>query len=152
MLRQYCSLRRMAALQVRQKQRMPAGKSLSCFKSMQGGTSRLERYTASHRNHSVIVRFQRTLPAGAKLEIARPADLAAALDIRPLSFRDGHAGIRYFAQAIFEMGHTVPESERIDPKSYLPGRTAVTNAVRDLPASLRTKFVADMKQGLLKYG
>ena len=95
--------------------------------------------------------FQRSLPAGAKSEITQDAAVPTALDIRLLSLCDGHAAMWYFAQAIFEMKQTVPESEIRDPKSYSSGQKAVTNAVRDLSVSLRTKFVADMKEGLLKY-
>ena len=38
------------------------------------------------------------------------------------------------------------------PSSYLPGRTAATNAVRDIRNNLRTKFVAEKKDGLLQFG
>lgn len=119
---------------------------------MLGGTSRLERRTAGQRDHSNTVLFQCSLPSGAKSEIARAASVAASYNIRALSFCVGHACKRHFAQSIFEIGQNVPESERTDPKSYLPGRAAVTYVVRDLFASLLTRFEAYIKDLLPKYG
>ena len=49
------------------------------------------------------------------------------------------------------MGQSVPANESIDPSGYLPGRTAVTNAFRDISNNLRTKFVAEKKDGLLQF-
>ena len=92
----------------------PASKGLFKFRTVQGGTSRLERHTSSHKNGSSIARFQRQLPASASSGIAAAAALAAALDIRPLSFCDGHAGMRRFAKTIFELGQTVPVNEKND--------------------------------------
>ena len=60
--------------------------------------------------------------------------------------------MRPFAKTIFEMGQTVPENEKIDPSSYLPGRIAVANAVKEISDSLRKKFMDDVQRGLLKYG
>ena len=130
----------------------PLEKGLFSFNTEQGGTTRLERPTKSHENGPNIVQFQRQLPAASRSKVARAAALAVALDTRPLSFCDGHAGMREFARAIFEMGQTVPSHEKIDPKSYLPGRTAVTCAVKELSESLRAKFVLEMKNGPLRFG
>ncbi len=59
--------------------------------------------------------------------------------------------MRHFAQPIFEMGQS-SVNEKIDPKSYLPGRDAVTNAVKDLSDNLRQKLARDMQKGLLRLG
>ena len=108
----------MAALQVRQKRRMSTGKRLLLFQNH----SRWKFKTRA---------TERSLPAEEKSEITRAAAVTAALDMRPLSVCDGHACMRYFVHGIFKMGQSVLESEKIDPKSYLRGRTAVKNAVRD---------------------
>ncbi len=69
--------------------------------------------------------------------MARAAALSASLDIRPLSFCDYHAHTRHFAQAIFEMGQTIPINVKIYTKFYLAGRTAVTCALKDLTDFVR---------------
>ncbi len=51
------------------------------------------------------------------------------LDIRPLGFFDGQEGIKAFAQPTSKLRQSVPSSEKIDSKLYLPGRNAVTGAV-----------------------
>ena len=45
--------------------------------------------------------------------------------------------MRYLVRTIFEMGQSVPENKTFDSKSYLPGRTAVTKAVKDLSHKYR---------------
>ena len=60
--------------------------------------------------------------------------------------------MRHFPKTIFEMGQTVSENEEIDPKSCLPGRTAVTIAEKEISDSLRKKLTADVQGGSLKYG
>ena len=127
-------------------------KNLHSFRTVRGGTSRVERHTATHKTSNTILRFQRQLPLAAKSKIAHAAAYAVSLDFRPLSFCDGHDCIRVFAKSIFEMGHSVPGNESLYSSGYLPGRIAVTNAVRDLRNKLRTKFVAERKDGLLQFG
>ena len=60
--------------------------------------------------------------------------------------------MRQFAKNIFEMCQTVPENEKIAPRSYLPGRTAATSPVKEISDSLRNKFVSDVQGSLVKYG
>ncbi len=84
--------------------------------------------------------------------MAQAAALVFCLDIRPLSFCDGHLGMHNFAQTIFEMGQSVPANEKMDLKSYFPGRTATTNAVKDISTKYRLRFINEMKKGSLKYG
>ena len=50
------------------------------------------------------------------------------------------------------MGQSVPENETINPRSYLPGRTAVTNAVKDLSHKCRQDFVSELRKGSLQHG
>ena len=130
----------------------PLDRAIQIFKTVQGGTPRLERHTKSHRNGSTAVCFQRQLPISAKKKVALAAALAVCVDVRPLSFCDGHPEMKDFAQSIFEMGQSVPENEKIDPKSYLPGRTAVTSAVKELSEQLRSNFTSEVQNGLLEYG
>ena len=40
------------------------------------------------------------------------------------------------------MGQTIPENEKIDPRSYLPGRNAVTGAVNEISDSFGKKLMA----------
>ena len=45
-----------------------------------------------------------------------------------------------------------PANELIDPKFCLPGRTAVTTAVKELSDKARQNFIARMHSGKLRYG
>ncbi len=65
----------------------PLGKALYFFKTVQGGTSRLERHTSSHKSTARTVRFQRQLPAAARSKVGSAAALAVSLDIRFVSLR-----------------------------------------------------------------
>ena len=53
--------------------------------------------------------------------------------------------MKHFAQITFEMGKTVPENEKIDPKSYWPGRIALTSAEQ-----LRSNFTSEVQNGFLQ--
>ena len=119
---------------------------------MQGGTFRLERKTATHKTTNTMFGFQRQLSLADKSKIAHAAAYAVLLDIRPAPFCDGNEGMRMFAKSIFEMGQSVPANESIYPSGYLPGRTAVTYAVRDISNNSRRKFVAEKKNGRLQFG
>ena len=90
------------------------------FDTLQGGTSRLECYTKTNENEPSEMQFYRQLPLAARTKVARADKIAGALDTRPLSLCDGHAVMRELAKIVFEMGQTIPEHEKIDPKSYLP--------------------------------
>ncbi len=110
----------------------PLEKALYSLKKEQGGTNGLMRHTASNKAGQGRIRFQRQLPLAARKTVANAAALAVCLDIRPLCFCSSQASLNHFARTLFEMGQTVPANERIDPWSYLPGRTAITNAVKDI--------------------
>ena len=58
----------------------------------------------------------------------------------------------HFTKTIFELGQYVPVNEEIDPKSYLPSKPTVTNAVRDLSLPLRELFKANLDTGPLRFG
>ncbi len=60
--------------------------------------------------------------------------------------------MRHFAQTIFETGQSAPANEKIYPKSYLPGRYAVTSAVREISNKYRREFITELKNGTLQYG
>ena len=80
-------------------------KSLYSFKTIQGGTSRLERQTKRHRSGSATLNFQRNLPSASRGNLATTAAaLAVCLDFRPLSYCDGHPGLVHFGKSIFELG------------------------------------------------
>ena len=126
-------------------------KALHSFRTMQGETSLLERYTATHERTNTILRFQRQLSLAAMSKIAHPVACTVSLDIQSLLFCESQDGIRMFVKSIFEMGQSVPENENIDPSGYLPGPIAVRNAVRVTNNNLRTKFVAEEKGGRLQF-
>ncbi len=69
-----------------------------------------------------------------------------------MSFYDVHAGTRYFAKTIFELRQTVPTNEKIDSVSYLPGRTAVTSALKELTYKMRKRLLIDIEEGMIRYG
>ena len=50
------------------------------------------------------------------------------------------------------MGQSVTENEKIDPKSYMPGRTAIINAVKDLSDRYRQNFIKEQEKESLQYG
>ncbi len=75
----------------------PLKKVLHCFKTVQGGTWRLELHTSSQKATDGTVRFQHQLPDAALSEVASAAASAASLGGRPLSFCDGQVGMRQFA-------------------------------------------------------
>lgn len=77
---------------------------LFSFNTLQGGISRLERYTETHGNEPGMMPFHRQLPLAARTKVARAAAIAGALDTLPLSFQNGHDGMGQFAKIIFEMG------------------------------------------------
>ena len=56
-----------------------------------------------------------------------------------------------FAQTIFGMGQSVSE-KKYRPKMYLPGRTAVQNAVKYLSHKYRQDFASELRKGSLQYG
>ena len=122
------------------------------FKTGQGGTTKLELHTKAQQNASNAVRFLTSLPVRAKTWVAHAAPLTVALDIRPLSFCNGHPGMREFKKTIFELRQNVPVIERIDPKCYSPGRTAVTSTIGEISKSLRQKFFVRIEFKSLRYG
>ena len=126
-------------------------RAIQSVKTVQGGTSRLEGHTKSHKIGSNAVCFQRQLPVSAKNKVALAAPLAVCVDVRPFSFCDGHPGMKQFVQIIFEIGQTVTENEKMDPKSYLRGRTAVTSAIKELSEQLRSNFTYEVQNRLLQY-
>ena len=125
-------------------------RALLTFKTIQGRTSRLERDTASHKNGTGTLRFQPQLPIAARMKVVQAAAMAVCLGIHSLPFCDRNQGMHHFAKAIFEMGQTVPENEKIDMRSYLSGRTAVTRSVKKISYSIHKEFMADVQGGLLK--
>ncbi len=90
-------------------------KALFQFKTVQSGTSRVELHTNSHNISAGTVRFRRQLPAAARTRVARATALAVCLEMKPLRFCYGYVGMRNFAQTIFEIGQTVPASEKSTP-------------------------------------
>ena len=45
------------------------------------------------------------------------------------------------------MGQSVPANVKIDPKSFIPGQSAIINAVKDLSDRYRQNFIAELKRG-----
>ena len=127
--------------------------SIFSFSIIQSGTSKLYRHTRLHsQTRATSSCFVRTLPLATEQTIAKSTVYAVALDLRPLSFCDGHPGMIKFAKALFELGQTVPVQEDVEPMSYSPGQTAVTTAVKELAHSSRKQFLKEMTDGCLKNG
>lgn len=74
---------------------------LFSFKTVQGGFSRFERYTVSHKNGSDAGKFQRQLPILARTKLFQGAALAVCLDIDKLSFCECHDSMHDFAWIFF---------------------------------------------------
>ena len=125
----------------------PSGKSLHIFKTVQDATSHLQQHASSHKQGKSTVNFQPQLPIAARSKISEAPALAVCLDIQPISFNDGHTGLRKFALTIFEMGQSVQANEKIDRKSYMPGRTAIIKTAIDLSNRNRKNFIAELKGG-----
>ena len=132
--------------------RCPLEKSLYSFKTIQGGTFRLERHKKTHKSGYATLNSQRNLPGVARGKAARSAAIAVCLDLRNFSFCDRHPDLRHFAKSMFELGQTVQENEKIDPESCLSGSTAITSAFKCLSSNLRQKFVVDVQNGCLRFG
>ncbi len=79
-----------------------------------------------------MVRCQRQLSSAVRKNVARAAALAASFDIYPLSFYDVHAVMQHFAETLSETSQTVPLTRKINSESYLPGRTAVMCALKEV--------------------
>ena len=123
------------------------------FSTIQGGTYKSDCHTKLHMQTSATNSFfVRTLPRAAKQTTAKSAAYAVALDLRPLSFCDGHPGMIKFAKALFELVKIVPVHEHVEPMSYLPGQIAVTTAVKELAHSILKQFLTEMTEGCLKHG
>ena len=128
-------------------------KSVFSFRTVQVGTNKLKHHIRQHtQNRSNANCFVRTLRRTAKQTVARAVVLAFALDVRPLSFCDGYLGISNFAQTLFEFGQTVPVNGKVDPASYLPGKTAAHSAVQEISKERKREFVKAMREGSLTNG
>ena len=82
----------------------PLDRAIQSFKTVQCGTSRLERHTKSRRNGSNTVCFQRQFPVSAKKKVALAAALVVCVDIRPLSFCDCYLGMEHFEKSFSKWG------------------------------------------------
>ena len=117
------------------------------IKSGLTGKTKLERLTKSHTEQNPnAVYFARNLTSSSKQAISESGRLKIDLGIRLLSFCDVHAEMARFAQYPIELRKPVRVHIKADKKSYLLGKTAVSNAFEDLARSLRTDFVDEMKR------
>jgi len=106
-----------------------------------GGTNRLSRHLARHETGSNTQQVRpQDLGPRCRRNISDAAGLAAILDMRPLGFTDNHPGKAAFATEIFKAGQSVPVGITINPKSYLPSRQAVSDAVSRIAADLRKNY------------
>ena len=124
-------LSRMARMQIRKNWRLSIRKNHRKFQN----SSRwyLSIREACQKSQKCFQRrcFHRQQPVSAKKKVSLDAEFAVCVDVHPFSVCYGHPGMKQFAQSIFEIGQTVPNNEKIDPKRYLSGRTAVKSAVRN---------------------
>ncbi len=127
-------------------------KRLYYFRSEQARSSRLERRNPRNKNRTNISRLQRQFISENWMKIAHAASLAVSLDIRQLSLCDGHEGMCNFTQTVFIIEKTVPAHEKIDPESYLSCHIAISSAVKEICADLRSRFSSELCDGTVRYG
>ena len=94
---EHTTLVRMARMQVRKNGGRLLDRPIQGFKTVQRGTSRLEKHTKSHKNGSNTVCFQPQLLVSAKKKVALAAALALSVDARPFSICDDNPGMKHFA-------------------------------------------------------
>lgn len=74
----------------------PLRSALRRFDPSKGGTASLGRHYKAHNSDpNDVIRFPRQLPGQCQLKIAHAAAIAAALDIRPLSFTENQRGMSF---------------------------------------------------------
>jgi len=126
---------------------------LLAMDAKKGGTNRLSRHLARHEKQSNTRQIcTKDLGERCRRNITDAAALAAILDNRPLGFTDNHPGIAAFATEVFKAGQSVPVGIDINPKSYLPSRGAVSDAITRLVANMRKNFIDVLKARIGGYG
>ena len=83
--------------------------------------------------------------------IANAAALVVIQDLRPLSFTENKPGMASLLESVFVAGQTVPAGVRVNPKSYIPSRTAIGNSVCKQAESLRRAFAILLRDKILSW-
>jgi len=121
--------------------------------TQKGGTNRFSRHMAKHEKQDTTGQVTaQELSTRCRRNITDAAALAVILDIRPLSFTDNQAGIAAFATQVFKAGQSVPSGIKINPKSYLPSRGAVVDALTRIGKELRIKYSKTLSDRLKRLG
>jgi len=118
-----------------------------------GGTTRLSRHLHKHEQPVETGQVQdKELSDACRRNITDGAALAVILDLRPLGFAENNPGIAAFATEVFKAGQTCPTGFTINPKSYLPSRQAVTDAISRTAKQLRTQFAKQLHDNVKGLG
>lgn len=129
-----------------------AGKGILEIDTKKGGTNRFGKHMDTHTKAEGIQLTQRPLNERCRTAVADAAALAVVLDLRPLGFAACHEGIGKYAEAVFKAGQSVPFGANISTNSYIPSRTAVTNALSRLAEEKRRKFARMLQDSLNDFG
>ena len=97
-----------------------------------GGTDRFGRHLLEHEKRTQTVEVQQELGPVCREKLAKSAAIAVLMDLRPLTFAENNLGMEAYAKSVFEAGQSVSYGVNINPKSYLPTRTAVMSSLSKL--------------------
>ena len=71
------------------------------------------------------------------------------IDLRPPSFAEESRGKAVFAKSVFKARQSVPFGMEINPKSYLPTRTAIDKSMEDLLAEWEQNFILKLQTDII---
>lgn len=122
------------------------------FRTILGGTIKLERHKKLDTDaRSAPACLVRTIPRSAKKRVAYGAEKTVALDVHPLSFRNGCKGIAHFIEHCSNY-QIVPGREKVSLASCFPRRAVVSNIVCGMAHSNRQDFLKEMREGCWEHG
>ena len=127
-------------------------KAVRAFKPNSGTTS-LNEHTKTHKRqpNAHFSNFVNVSQA-AKKRVAVAAGVACALGHLPMSFTDRKQGMVEFAQALLDVGKTVPLQKKIKASEVLPCATSVTTAIAETAQKVRDDFRKKDLQAVLEQG
>ncbi len=119
-----------------------------------GGTNRFGNHIKRHlKSNSGTITFNRNLPQKCAKEIAESVAYAVALDSRPMGFAESsHARKSKLLTSVFKAGQGVPLDVKIDPKSHIQSRKAVTMSLGKLVKQYQHEFQEKLDNRVLSIG
>ncbi len=116
----------------------PVSKGLLQVNKNMGGTNKFFRHIQTHvEPQSDRIEQHTTLSLPYKNNIAKNAVPAVALDLRPLSFTENQDGMACLLRSVFEAGQSILLSACVDKESYIPSRTAIRGAMKEMASEVR---------------